>query len=134
MLISATGRSTPNVQPDAGGTLVGTNGASLAANFNASSGQLTGGALAPGIPFQGVNLVTQGELYGERVNALDLRFGKILRFGRTRTNVALDLYNLFNANTGTAFNQAFGTDGATYLRPTAILNPRFVRFNVTFDF
>ena len=134
VLISATGRSTPNVQPDAGGVLVGTNGASLAANFNASSGQLTGGALAPGIPFQGVNLVVQGQLYAERVNALDMRFGKILRFGGTRTNVALDLYNLFNANTGTAFNQAFGTDGATYLRPTAILNPRFVRFNVTFDF
>jgi hypothetical protein len=137
VLVSATGRSTPNVQPDAGGTLVGTNGASLAANFNASgfsNPAITGGALAVGVPFQGVNMVTQGQLYGDRINALDLRFGKILRFGRTRTNVALDLYNLFNANTGTAFNQAFGTDGSTFLRPTAILNPRFVRFNVTFDF
>jgi hypothetical protein len=134
VLISATGRSTPNVQPDAGGTLVGTNGASLGANFNASSAQLAGGGLAVGVPFQGINMVTQGQLYGPRVNALDLRFGKNLRFGRTKTNVALDLYNLFNANTGTAFNQAFGTDGTTFLRPTAILNPRFVRFNVTFDF
>jgi hypothetical protein len=134
VLLSATGRSTPNVQPDAGGTLVGTNGLSLGANFNASSAQLSGGGLAVGVPFQGVNMVTQGQLYGGRVNALDLRFGKIRRFSRTRTNIALDLYNLFNANTGTAFNQAFGTDGATFLRPTAILNPRFVRFNVTFDF
>ena len=137
VLVSATGRSTPNVQPDAGGTLVGTNGASLGANLNASSAMLSGGALAVGVPFQGVNLVTQGQLYGERINALDLRFGKNLRFGRTKTNVALDLYNLFNANTGTAFNQAFPappTPDATFLRPTAILNPRFVRFNVTFDF
>jgi hypothetical protein len=134
VLVSATGRSTPNVQPDAGGVLVGTNGASLGANFNAGNAQLSGGALAVGVPFQGVNMVTQGQLYGPRVNALDLRFGKNLRFGRTKTNVALDLYNLFNANTGTAFNQAFGTDGSLFLRPTAILNPRFVRFNVTFDF
>jgi hypothetical protein len=137
VLLSASMRSTPNVQPDAGGVLVGTNGASLNANLNAGTPgtpPITGGALAVGVPFQGVNLVTQGELYGDRINALDLRFGKILRFGGTRTNVALDLYNLFNANTGTAFNQAFGTDGATFLRPTAILNPRFVRFNVTFDF
>ena len=137
VLISATGRSTPNVQPDAGGTLVGTNGASLQANLNAGSPgtpPISGGSLAIGVPFQGVNMVTQGQLYGERVNALDLRFGKILRFGRTRSNVAIDLYNVFNANTGTAFNQAFGTDGATFLRPTAILNPRFVRFNLTFDF
>jgi len=137
VLISATGRSTPNVQPDAGGTLVGTNGASLGANFNATSALLSGGALAVGVPFQTVNLVTQGQLYAERVNALDLRFGKNLRFGRTKTNVAIDLYNLFNANTGTAFNQVFPVPPAadlTYLRPTAILNPRFVRFNVTFDF
>jgi hypothetical protein len=81
-----------------------------------------------------VNLLAPGDLYGDRVNTVDMRFAKILRFGSTRTNVGLDLYNLLNANTGTAFNQAFGTDGATWLRPTAILNPRFVRFNVTVDF
>jgi long-subunit fatty acid transport protein len=48
----------------------------------------------------------------------------------------LDLYNLFNANTATAFQQTFDplTNGATWLRPTQILNPRFVRFNVTVDF
>ena len=43
-----------------------------------------------------------------------MRFAKILRFGRTRTNVGIDLYNIFNTNTGTTFNQNFGTDGATY--------------------
>ncbi len=73
-------------------------------------------------------------MYGPRINAVDMRFAKILRFGRTRTNVGIDLYNLFNANTGTTFNQNFGTDGATYLRELTILNPRFVRFNVTVDF
>jgi hypothetical protein len=46
----------------------------------------------------------------------------------------MDLYNLFNSNVGTAFNQGFGTNGATWLRPTAVLNPRVARFNVTFDF
>ena len=33
--------------------------------------------------------------------------GKNLRFGRTRTNVAIDLYNLFNSNTGTVYNQTY---------------------------
>jgi hypothetical protein len=32
------------------------------------------------------------------------------------------------------FNQNFGTDGLTWMRPTAVLTPRFLRFNVTFDF
>jgi hypothetical protein len=63
-----------------------------------------------------------------------MRFAKILRFGGTRTNVGIDLYNLFNSNTATSYNTAFGFDGATWLRPTGILNPRFVRFNVTVDF
>jgi len=44
------------------------------------------------------------------------------------------LYNLFNANPGTAFNQMFSVGSPTYLRPTTILRPRFVRFNVTVDF
>jgi len=60
-----------------------------------------------------------------------MRFTKILRIGRTRTNVGVDLYNLFNANPGLTYNQAFAT---AYLRPTSILIRRFVRFNATVDF
>ena len=75
-----------------------------------------------------------GQIYGDRINAVDMRFAKILRFGRTRTNIGIDLYNLFNANTGTAFNQTFAERRSAWLRPTTVLNPRFLRFNVTFDF
>ena len=81
-----------------------------------------------------MNLVQPGTLYGPRVNTVDLRVAKVLRLGGTRTNVGFDLYNLFNANPGTAFNQTFSAGSPTYLRPTTILNPRFVRFNVTVDF
>jgi hypothetical protein len=65
-----------------------------------------------------------------------LRLAKILRFGRTRTNVGIDFYNLFNANTGTAYQQVFDvpSNGATWLRPTTVLAARFARFNVTVDF
>jgi hypothetical protein len=63
-----------------------------------------------------------------------MRFAKIIRFAGKRMDVGIDLYNLFNSNTGTGFNQNYGTDGSTYLRPNAILNPRYVRFNATVDF
>ena len=63
-----------------------------------------------------------------------MRFAKVLKLGRTRTDVGVDLYNIFNSNNGTAFNQSFGFDGSTWLRPTAILNPRAVRFNLTFNY
>jgi len=137
VLISGTFRSTPGVAP-AGGT-VGSNGNSLAANYNVTSAFLqaqTGRPLTAGLAQQSVNLLLQGHTFPDTLNSLDLRFGKILRFGGTKTNVAIDLYNVFNSNTGTAYNQTYDpvTNGATWLNPTTVLNPRFARFNVTFDF
>ena len=138
--ISSSFRSQANIQPDAGGVALATNGASLNANTNVPAGSVPGG-LAFGSPFQSVNLVQPGQVYGNRINGMDLRFGKILKFGRTRTNVALDLYNLFNSNTGTAYNQGFDFAtsgrpvlGSPWAGPTSVMNPRFVRFNVTVDF
>jgi hypothetical protein len=140
VLLSSTMRSTPGVQPSTINTFVATNGIPLAANYNVTSGILQGSSLgrplAPGLAFQTVNLVQPGDVYGDRVNSLDLRVGKNLRFGRTTTNVAFDFYNLLNANTGTAFNQVYDVDPTkvTWLRPTTVLQPRFARFNVTVNF
>jgi hypothetical protein len=137
VLVSGSFRSTPGVAP-AGGT-VGSNGNSLSANYNVSSAILqaqTGRPLTPGLAQQTINLLLQGHDFPDTLNSLDVRVGKNLRFGRTRTNVAIDLYNLFNSNTGTAYNQTYDpvTNGATWLAPTTVLNPRFARFNVTFNF
>jgi hypothetical protein len=137
VLVSGSFRSTPGVAP-AGGS-VASNGNSLSANYNVTSAILqaqTGRPLTPGLAQQTVNLLLQGHTFPDTLNSLDVRFGKNLRFGRTRTNVAIDLYNVFNSNTGTAYNQTYDpvTNGATWLSPTTVLNPRFARFNVTFDF
>ena len=129
VLVSGSLRSTPAVAP-AGGS-VASNGNSLSANYNVSSAILleqTGRPLTPGLTFQTVNLLAPGHTFPDRLNSLDLRVGKILRFGRTRTNVAIDLYNVFNSNTGTAYNQTYDpvTNGERWLSPTTVLNPRFV--------
>jgi len=93
-----------------------------------------GRPIAGGAQTVTLDLAKLGQVYPDRLNTVDLRFTKIVRFGRTRTNIGIDLYNLFNANTGTGFNQNYGTDGSTWLRPNAILNPRYLRFNATVDF
>jgi hypothetical protein len=137
VLVSGILRSQANTEPLTIETGVATNGVGLSANYTVTPAILAANGqtpFAPGVATQTVNLLTPSSLFGERVNSVDMRFGKILRFGRTRTNVAIDLYNMFNSNVGTAFNQGFGADGATWLRPTTPLNPRFARFNVTFDF
>jgi hypothetical protein len=89
-----------------------------------------------GLAFQTVDLTLPGELYPDRINSVDLRVAKVLRFGRYSANAGFDFYNLFNANTGTMFNQVYdvATNGLTWLRPTTILNPRFARFNLTVNF
>jgi hypothetical protein len=140
VLVSGSIRSTPNVQPSTINTFVATNGTSTSANYNLTSAILQQSslrrALAPGLAFQTVDLTLPGEVYPDRVNSLDIRVNKILRFGRVKTNIGFDFYNLFNANTGTAFNQVYdvASNGASWLRPTTILNPRFARFNLTVDF
>ena len=134
--VSAIMRSQPNTTAtnDPAST-----GLSMNANFFQSNENVLaalGRPIAGGAATTTLNLAKPGEVYPHRLNAVDMRFTKIVRLGRTRTNVGIDLYNLFNANTGTTFNENFDrlTNGATWLRPNAILNPRYVRFNATVDF
>jgi hypothetical protein len=136
VLVSAIFRSQPNAQP---GGDVATNGGSRAANYQMNAAQFlaaTGRALRPGVNTQTVNLLMEGDVYGERLNSVDVRFAKILRFGNTRSNIGVDIYNVNNANTPTAYDQVYDPINGRerWLRPTAVLLPRFVRFNVQFDF
>ena len=54
-----------------------------------------------------VNLIEPGTLFGDRVNQFDLRVAKILRFGRTRTNVGVDITNITNAAPVLTYNETF---------------------------
>jgi hypothetical protein len=45
-----------------------------------------------------VPLIAPGSMFIERTNELDLRVAKILRSGRTRTNLNFDLFNVSNAD------------------------------------
>src|SRR5262249_39239984 len=86
-----------------------------------------------------MNLVEPGTLYGDRVNQLDLRFTKLLKFGRTRTRVSLDMYNALNAAPVLTYNQTFnpavpaGAAGA-WLNPTSVLSARVMKIGASVDF
>jgi len=77
-------------------------------------------------------------LYGDRVNEIDMRFAKILRFGRTRTNVGFDIYNILNSAPVLTYNQAFNpnvlTGSSAWLAPQSTLQPRFFKFSAQIDF
>ena len=97
-------------------------------------GRLPNGGLANGTT--AVNLLIPGKLYGPRVTQVDMRFAKVLKFNATRADIGVDLYNLFNTSSEVGFIETYdyATNGATYMRPNAIVAPRFVRVNVRFNF
>ncbi|HTM05537.1 MAG TPA: carboxypeptidase-like regulatory domain-containing protein [Vicinamibacterales bacterium] len=137
-LLRATGLGSytlPKVDVQVAATFRSDQGSSLAANYAASQANTT---LTR--PFAGssntvtVNLIEPGTLYGDRVNEFDLRIGKILRFKRTRTNVGVDIYNLFNANPVLTYNETFSPNTTTWLRPNSILQPRFAKISAQINF
>ena len=80
-----------------------------------------------------IDLVAPGEVWGDRVNEIDLRFAKILRFGRMRTNVGFDIFNILNQAAILTYNQTFAPAG-TWLAPQSVLTPRFVKISAQIDF
>ena len=64
---------------------------------------------------------------------------KILKFGRTRANVGIDLYNLFNSAAVLTYNQAFvlptsANPNGSWLTPTSVLQPHFIKISAQIDF
>lgn len=123
----------PRADVQVSGTFQSVPGAPLAATYNATNAvvqQSLGRALSGGAANAAVNLVAPGTMYGDRVNQLDLRVGKILKLASTRTVLSVDIFNALNISPVLSENSAF----AAWRTPLAILQPRFARFSVQFDF
>jgi hypothetical protein len=123
----------PRVGVLVSGTIQSLPGPQVSANYPATNAVVApslGRNLAGNAANVTVNLVTPGRMYGERLNQLDLRFGKVLSVGRTRTTLSIDLYNALNVSPVLIESAAYGT----WRRPETILNARFVKFGVQTDF
>jgi hypothetical protein len=103
----------------------------IAQTFVPFSDTSLGRFFANGSPVAPLQLVQPGAVYGDRLNGIDLRFGKNLRYGRTRTLVALDIFNLTNSNAVDVYQQNYG---AAYLNPLSITQARFFKIGVQVDF
>jgi hypothetical protein len=131
----------PKIDVLISGTLRSDQGAVLSANWNASSATLApslGRPLAGGVPNLTINLAQPGQVWGDRVNALDLRFAKIVRLGRFRNTIGLDVFNTLNSDTILTYNQTFNpaatTGSQAWLAPLSVLTPRFLKISAQIDF
>ena len=68
--------------------------------------------------------------HGDRVNQLDVRVGKIFRFGARRASVNLDIYNMLNANPVMQENPAY----QVWRTPQRIMDARLFKISGQFDF
>jgi hypothetical protein len=126
----------PGIDLQVSATFQSKPGAMLAADYAAPNSVVTsslGRNLSGNAPNVTVNLVAPGAMYGDRINQLDVRLAKTFRYGRSRTMVAFDLYNVLNSSTVLTYNTAF-VPGGTWLQPMTILTPRFARFTAEFEF
>jgi hypothetical protein len=125
----------PKLGVQVSGTWSSIPGANLAANYTVTSAVASpslGRNLSAGNVT--VNLIAPATVYAERRTNLDLRVAKIFRYGRTRSQVGIDIYNATNTDVVTTFNQTFVPTSKSWLTPTAIQPARYVKVSAQFDF
>ena len=121
------------------GSFLAQPGPSVAANYTvtaALAGQPVIGSTA-GATTIGVNLIQPNTVFLDTRKVLDLRLGRTFRFGsRTRVQGFADFFNILNAGSVTRVNETYGAVAATnaWMRPTAIMDARYVRFGMQMSF
>ena len=88
-----------------------------------------------------VPLFLNNEFYGARINLIDLKLAKNIRFRGSRLLVGVDIYNLFNSDGITQYNVTYTRDNPAtpqnenlWGQPILIVPPRFVRAQVQLNF
>src|SRR5207249_1529857 len=126
----------PKLDVKVSGVFHSTPGALLSANYAVPASviaQSLGRAPSGNVTNVTINLVAPGSMYGDRLNQLDFRVAKILRFNRTRTTVGVDLYNVMNSSAILTYNNVF-VPGGPWKQPLTVLTGRFARISAEFTF
>jgi hypothetical protein len=126
----------PKIDVQFSGVFQSKPGALLAANYAVPSSIITqalGRAPAGNPANVTINILAPGQMYGDRINQLDFRAAKILKFGRTRTMVGIDLYNALNSSAVLTYNNAY-VPGGTWKQPVTVLTARLLKFSAEITF
>ena len=125
----------PRVDVQVSGTFRSVPGDVMRASFVATNAYLAanstlGRPLTGGVANMNIDILEPNALFLPRRDELDMRFGKVLRFGRARSVVSLDMFNALNTDVYITANQNF----AAFNRPTSILGARVFKISAQFDF
>jgi hypothetical protein len=89
-----------------------------------------------------VQLLLNNEMFGPRVNVIDLKLAKNVRFKGNRLLIGLDMYNIFNSDAISSYITTFTPDNPatpqvepnSWLNPLFLIPPRFIRGQIAFSF
>ncbi|MEO8258880.1 MAG: carboxypeptidase regulatory-like domain-containing protein [Acidobacteriota bacterium] len=127
----------PKVDVQVSGTFQSRPGTQLAANWvvpTAVVAQTLGRPLAGSAANVTINLLSPWQMVHDRVNQVDLRVAKIVRLGRTRTTVGVDLYNALNSSAVLTRQQTYSPTTTAWLTPTGVIDARFAKISAQIDF
>jgi hypothetical protein len=126
----------PRIDVQVSGTWRSTPGSDINANFVVNNTVARAGGLGRDLSdgTVTVDLLGPNALFEPRRNNIDFRVAKILRYGRTRAQVGVDIYNALNSDYVTSRTQTFSTTSTSWLRPTGITPARYARISAQFDF
>jgi hypothetical protein len=128
----------PRVDVQVSGTWRSNPGDELAANYTVTNAIANVGPQPLGRNLSAgnvtVNLIEPFTFFAPRQNIMDFRVAKIFRYGRTRAQVGLDVYNLTNSDVVTDRNEGFSPTTNAWLRPEGIQPARYARISAQFDF
>jgi hypothetical protein len=123
----------------------------LPASASRATAPCTGAAAAAGVGCFGatrntqtvnVQLLLNNEQFGPRVNVIDLKLAKNIRFKGNRLLIGLDMYNIFNSDAISSYITTFTPDNPatpavetnSWLNPLFLIPPRFIRGQIAFSF
>jgi hypothetical protein len=127
----------PRIDVQLSASYQGIPGRERSANYtapNAVVAPLLGRNLAGGAANKNLQLLAPQQFFDDRLNLLDMRVGKILRFGGKRTQISLDMFNVLNSSGLLSANSTYTSPTAAWEIPTQIPGARLMKITAQLEF
>jgi len=128
----------PKIAVQVAGTFTSRPGPPVVANVQYTAAEIArtlGRVPSGGVQTVTINVFETNETFYESISTFDLRIAKLLRFGRMRANLGIDIFNALNSSTGQTYNGTYSTaNPALWGTPTLIMPARFAKVGAQIDF
>ena len=81
------------------------------------------------------NFLDTGEMFGERLNEMDVKIAKVVRLMGRRLTAGFEIYNALNSSDILSYNNTYSLTGTNaWGQPLSLQTPRYAKFSMDIDF